>query len=398
MKVLLIECGVAQTRGALLVADQPMAFFFAPARGDEAKPRKAISGDVKMGRVRRVVPAIGGAFVDIGDEEDALLSFSETSPKPNEGAAIAVRVRRPAIGTKGAVVTMDWRKSLSARDIQEIEGNISGAKPGDCLSAAVDASVEIARQAKGAAIKINDATAAAALKQALPTAQVEIEQDLFDHYDGDAALEEALEHVVSLPGDGRLIFDQTEGPCVIDVDAGALAGTASQSVNDKTNSLAASRLYGELSRRAIGGRIIVDFLPPSSGASSKALLQMLREQVAKPLGGRAGNLSKDGLFDMTLPKTSASLLERATRPAGSQWPVSGRQFSLDWIAKEAIRRLEQALSKASSARPKLVVSSDLSDYLNQRPEWTDRLAEKYTRRFSIDIDQQKSANTYDLAE
>jgi len=397
MKTLLIECGVAETRGALLDGGDVQAFFFAPARGDEHLPRPAKAGDIYFGRVRSIVKSIGGAFVDIGEAQDGFIPFTNKSSQPNEGASLITLVRRPALGGKGAVLSLDWQKDLKADEVQAVEARAANAKLGDCLNPCVDAALEIAKCGVNAGVEIDSAEAAKTLKQTMLGDEINIGQDLFEHRTAEEALEAALQRDVLLPGGGRLIFDQTEGPCVIDIDAGDAVGATSTSINDKINSAAASHLHTALSQRAIGGRIIVDFLPPSSAAARKGL-QTATKGIAQKFGGRAGNLSKDGLFDMTLPRTKQSLLERATEPVGEDWPAPGRRLTLDWTAKEAIRKLERTLARMPSSRPRLIVSSALKSYLDDHGSWTARLIAKYSARFSIDEDKTLESRTYDLVE
>ena len=397
MKTLMIECGVAETRGALLENDEVREFFFAPARGDEHLPRPAEAGDIYLGRVKTTVKPINGAFVDIGEIREAFIPFTEKIERPNEGASVIVRVRRPALGGKGAVLSLDWRKGLSDDEINAVQISSENAETGQRLNASFDSAVEIARRFPDANLVTDSANGANAIKAATPGVSVEIGENLFEQSQAEEALDAALQRIALLPGGGRMIFDQTEGPCIIDVDAGAAAGGGNTSVNDAINKTAAAKFGLELSRRAIGGRVVVDFLPPSSEDARKALYGAAKK-ITQAFGGRAGSLSKDGLFDMTLQRSKLSLLERATEFAGDSWPVAGRRFTLEWIAKEAIRNLERTLARAPSSRPRLVVSPDLKDYLDDHNSWTARLIEKYSARFSIDADETRERRTYDLAE
>jgi ribonuclease G len=40
-------------------------------------------GDIYLGRVRRVVPSLNAAFVDVGYEKDAFLHYTDLSPYAN---------------------------------------------------------------------------------------------------------------------------------------------------------------------------------------------------------------------------------------------------------------------------------------------------------------------------
>ncbi|NPA13206.1 MAG: S1 RNA-binding domain-containing protein, partial [Aquificae bacterium] len=70
----------------------------------EHKTPSKQSGSIYKGKVKRVVPAMNAAFVDIGDDKEAFLPLKDTNScegiKQNE--PIIVQVRRTAISSKGA--------------------------------------------------------------------------------------------------------------------------------------------------------------------------------------------------------------------------------------------------------------------------------------------------------
>jgi len=87
----------------------------------EARP---VAGGIYLGRVRRVLSGLNGAFVDIGTGADAFLraaaaKFAGGTPSADagarprighlvtEGQAVAVQVVRPGVGGKGPVVTTE---------------------------------------------------------------------------------------------------------------------------------------------------------------------------------------------------------------------------------------------------------------------------------------------------
>ena len=153
MKTLIIECGAAETRGALLADGEAQKFFFAPARGDEHLPRPAETGEIFLGRVKSIVKSINGAFVDIDEPQEGFIPFTDKIDRPDEGAAVVVRVRRPALGGKGAVLTMDWRKGLTSDEVQTIETRAAETKPGARLNPPVDAALQIAKRATDAGVR-----------------------------------------------------------------------------------------------------------------------------------------------------------------------------------------------------------------------------------------------------
>ena len=375
-----IASGAAETIGALFVGGEIVRFLFAPARGDEALPRTAETGDIVLGRIKASAPALGGAFVDIGAGKEAFLPANGRENPPAEGALRAFAVRRPALGGKGAVLGLDWKRGLSPPLVDAIS-NAKGT-PG-LLMQSFDAAFQIARRAQqfGALEIIADrpeaqrALAEAGVKAACddsPVVALDIE----------VALDRSLGPVASLGG-ARMTFEETAGGCVVDIDAGA-AAEAMRAPNDAVNGEAARRLFAELSRRSIGGRVIVDFLPPSSPSQRRALQDLLVTGAAY-FERRSGKLAPDGLFDMTAPRRDLSLLERASEAADEGLLRAGRRPTLDWTAKRAIAALEIRLAGHPRLRLALDAGEDVVRYIEDRPRWLARLAERYGARASMSI-------------
>jgi Ribonuclease G/E len=405
----LIECGAAETRAALLEGDDVLRFWFGPARGDESTPRPARSGDVYVGRIRTVSRPLKAAFVDLGIGPEGFLPLGREMEVSPEGGAVIVRVRRPAIGAKGPVLTLAWKKGFGPGEMAALEKEAARAGGPARLGATVDAAVLAARALAGAVSRadptaekvgfsINQADAARPLRETFPNSPVEIAEDLFERHGAAEALEGSLGRVVSLAGGARMVFDETEGLTVVDIDAGAAADGATGKLNDKVNLAAARQLFLELARRGVGGRVVADFLPPSDARARAELKDALKEARRGIYECRIGRLSDDGLFDLTAPRERLSLLELATEPAGHDWPAPGRRLTLDWQAKAAIRALERRLAGALSARPVLAVGLALADYLAARPQWTARLAARFGARFAIMTGEEGRDRCFDVVQ
>jgi Ribonuclease G/E len=400
---LVIDCGAAETRAAFLVDDEPRHFWFGPARGDEALPRPPQSGDIFAGRVRSVAKPLNGAFVDIGAARDGFLPFKKNDRPPVEGAAIIVRIRRPQIDAKGAVLTLGWTENLSAEAAAILVAQAASIKIGalgEPADAAIQAFVDCGMPATSGdrAIITND-PAAKRLIEENASMPVAIEDAPFKKFQLDQAIAEALEPCVTHDGGAALNFHETPAGALIDVDSARAAGGATGRLNDKINLAAAARVFPEISRRAIAGRVIVDFLPPSGAAARAKLAETVKENLKSVAGARFGKLAADGLCDFTIPRQRLSLLMGVTEPAGNGWPVEGRRFTLDHAAKSAIGVLECALATRPSATPRLIVARDIADYLlAKRPQWAERLNRKFGDRIRIEPDATREPRTYDLVE
>ena len=396
---LLIECGAAQTRAAFLVGDEPMHFWFGPARGDENLPAPPQAGDLFAGRVRSVSKPLGGAFIDIGAERDGFLPFRKNEKPLSEGAQIIVMARRPPIDGKGAVLRIAADEDLHDGLIEQAR-KFGVGELGRSNDAAVMAFCVCGLDRGGDfEILVGEPASKRALEDWSNDTHAKIEPELFERYLIDEAIEEMFGQRITLENGAELIFHETEAGVLIDIDSAAAAGRALLAINDKINESAARRMFLEIQRRQIGGRVIVDFVPPANAATRTRLADSVKAGLKSFARSRFGKLSADGFCDFTLARTSRSHLEHATESAGAGWPVPGRRFTRDWLAKAAIRKLERALGARASARLRLIVGPEIADYLEgERPQWAERLKQKFGARFSIERSALMEPRDHDLAE
>ena len=98
---LLIAAGPGEWRAALLEDGIPVELFV--ERGDRSE-----AGSIHLGRVHRLLPALGAMLVDIGGDRPAFLPQNEVFPRGrrlDEGERVIVQIRREAQGGKAASVT-----------------------------------------------------------------------------------------------------------------------------------------------------------------------------------------------------------------------------------------------------------------------------------------------------
>ena len=113
---LLVEGDPHQTRVAVLEAGRLVEFFVERHRG------RGLVGNVYKGRVRRVLPGVRAAFVDLGLARDGYLYLEETADGrtgtpggagrdgagvPRRGQEIVVQIAREGLGDKGPRVTAE---------------------------------------------------------------------------------------------------------------------------------------------------------------------------------------------------------------------------------------------------------------------------------------------------
>jgi len=117
-KQLLIHRGIAELQIALL-HDGVLERYWSETVFEGGVGERRV-GDIVLARVKRVLPALNAAFVDIGDKRDGFLAARDAqkrgsatcsvSPKiaelVKEGDALLVQVMREAVGDKGAKLSL----------------------------------------------------------------------------------------------------------------------------------------------------------------------------------------------------------------------------------------------------------------------------------------------------
>jgi ribonuclease G len=122
----LISAGPGEWRAALLEEGIPVELYV--ERGDRSE-----AGSIHLGRVARLLPALGAALVDIGGDRPAFLPQGEVLPRGrrlHEGERVVVQIRRETQAGKAARMTM--AASLRGRLVELIVG-----RPGSTDGAAL---------------------------------------------------------------------------------------------------------------------------------------------------------------------------------------------------------------------------------------------------------------------
>lgn len=388
MNRLIIECGAAETRAALLKDGIVWKFWFGPARGDEASDGFASAGRRFGARVKTVDRGLAAAFVDLGDGADAFLPLKKNSePYCAEGAMIEVEVKAPPRQSKGA----------SLKFIGPLPPD---AKPGRLppfLDAAIDAVRTIGADA--GEIVVDDGAARRVLQGAgFENARHENHPvSLFVQFGADAEFDAAFGLSVPLEKGGRLIIDEAQALTAIDVDTGGLAASSPARLREKVAFSAADEAIRQISLRNIGGHVVIDFPDIPGEAGRKRFQDHLRKALALVDGAGAASFSRSGLYSFTAPHRALSLLDRFTQ-IGHGVPVAGRRFTVDAQSKFAVAALERRLRADPTARLRLSASHAIKDHLDAHSLWLERLKDRHGARFAI-IERKESGGTgFDLSE
>ena len=135
------------------------------------------------------------------------------------------------------------------------------------------------------------------------------EYDMFEYYNVQSALKEALSRKVWLKNGAYLVFDYTEAMTVVDVNSGKFVGNADmEETVFKINIEAANALARQIRLRNLSGIIIVDFIDMKKKEHRQQLLQHLREVVkADKVPTVVVGMTNLGLVEITRKKVNLPL-------------------------------------------------------------------------------------------
>ena len=310
---LILTGGPGERRIALCEGDAVIEF-----RIDRFEPK---AGDVLQGRILQRSKGMGAAFVEIGA---ALPGFLPRPEGRNEGDKVNVLVLAAARRDKGAKLQLTDEAPQRRSALDRIEFEIAEVLVAD--------------------------------PSLLPEARARYRQARLqaDSWPADA-FDAALARETPLPNGGRLIFDETAGAVVIDIDGGAMAPA-------EANKLALAEIARQVRLRSIAGHILIDAIPAKNkSALVKTAQAILSDDLTQIVG-----ITKLGMLEVIRERRQPSLSEWFLRPAEPRRTV-------DSLALEALRA---AVHHPSLAPLALLAAPDIIHYLQSRP---DLLAETETR-------------------
>jgi ribonuclease G len=330
---LLISAGPGEWRAALVEDGKPVELRVERGEGVEF-------GSLHLGRVTRLLPALGAAFVDIGGDRPAFLPQSQIHPRGrhlHEGERLLVLIRREAQGGKAAQLT------TSAAPLANLTIDVAHLEPPARLSpdpsfAAALAGVFPALDQIG----IDGRASIPEVRAAFPGASVEhIPEDEWP-FELDAVFEAALSSTLALPGSGSVHFEQTHAAMMMDVDSGSPESGSPERAALAVNLAAAEAIARHIRLRNLGGGIVIDFVGVEDrSARERVRIALARRLEADPMQPQILGWTRLGHLELVRRRRTRPLADSLLEPAAGG-PIVKTAVTVAFEALHALRREARA--------------------------------------------------------
>jgi len=194
-------------------------------------------------------------------------------------------------------------------------------------------------------------------------------ENIFEHFGLQKEIERALSRKVWLRSGGYLVFDRTEAMTVIDVNTGKFVGKKDlQETILKTNLEAAEEIARQVRLRDIGGIILIDFIDMEKKEHRRQVVRALEEFLSRDRTRcTVVDMSELGLVEMTRKRVRKSLDSLLREPCPF-CEGEGRVLSLETVAVNFLRKVEEICRHTSSSVLGFAVGEELGGYLASEGE------------------------------
>ena len=266
-------------------------------------------GDLHLGRITAVLPALGGSFVAIGSDS-GFLPDKDGASGQGEGTLIAVRITRSTQGGKGprltAVLTEAERRECAAHGNQQ-----------RLIVRGPDPLQQFAASWPEASILCDDLSLAARLHTRFGS-RVQVVKSAFDERTESAV--ESLSHPrINLPGGLLASIHPTPALVAIDMDGAATSADRrpKQTVQFAANRMAIPSLMHQIRLRNLSGAILID-LAGLASKKRRALAPDIETALSgDPLSPQWLGFTTLGFAEILRPRIHPPLHELLSNPLGA---------------------------------------------------------------------------------
>lgn len=433
---MLIAAGPGEWRAALLESGVPVELFV--ERGDRSE-----AGSIHLGRVRRLLPALGAMLVDIGGDRAAFLPAREVLPSGrqlDEGERVVVQIRREAQGGKAARLTT---RVVLRGGLVELRLGQSGIRGGEILSPAERARLSstagkdtvglrllqpspidlliteatdlnrrwhdiLERAAKlsppfrldpplsfAAAlaatlstrpdrIVVDDPAAVPELRTVFPDTEMHHKPEAEWPVELGAIFDQALAGTIALAGGGSVHIETTRAAVLIDVDSGTPETGSPEHTGLAVNLGAVEAIVRQVRLRNLGGAILIDFVGLEDRKLRERLLDAFAEALASdPARPQILGWTRLGHLEVVRPRRARPLAEALLEPR----PGGPLVRTAVTVAHEALRALRREAQAQPGSRWRLIVNPDVASALAEATKTAlHALEHRFGRAITIDVD------------
>jgi len=221
---------------------------------------------------------------------------------------------------------------------------------------------------------------------------------LFDLYNVEEEIEQALSKRVELKSGGYLIIDQTEAMTTIDVNTGGFVGL--RNFDDtifKTNLEATQVIARQLRLRNLGGIIICDFIDMDTLEHRDAVLEEFKKALARDHTRISVNgFSPLGLLEMTRKRTRESLAHVLCEPCPT-CQGRGEVKTAQTVCYEILREILREARQFNAREYRILASQQVIDlFLEEESQALAELSDFIAKPISMQVETLYNQEQYDV--
>lgn len=207
---------------------------------------------------------------------------------------------------------------------------------------------------------------------------------IFDDYNIEKQIEEALSPKVWLKSGGYIVIDETEALVTIDVNTGKCMEKNLEDTIYKSNKEAVQELVRQIRLRDLGGIIIIDFIDMAIEENRNKLMEALEHELKKDrMRTNILQLSQLGLVEMTRKRIKQSLGKILTAPC-PYCGGNGRVKSVLTICRSIQREIDRIGSSTAGDEILIKANPDIANFFHkQEDDLIEYLENKYNKRITI---------------
>jgi ribonuclease G len=210
-------------------------------------------------------------------------------------------------------------------------------------------------------------------------------EPIFEKYQIELALQEALGIKVWLKSGGYIIVEQTEALTSIDVNTGKFVGKKSlEETILKTNLEAAKEIVYQLRLRNMGGLIVLDFIDMNKAANRDKVYGALRDALRRDKAkSNILKISELGLVEMTRKRTRESLM-RILADACPYCDGKGYIKSEKTVCAEIYRALQKELPTLRDRKITINTHPAIAErFYDDEREAIEELEKRFKKRITV---------------